>query len=659
MNFEAILALHQAGQLQEAEAGYRALIAQNTPIVSAYSNLAAICIKTQRVDEAIRLLQETVRRDPDFAQAFYNLGLALQNQGRNGEALAAYERAIALEPGLIDAHANLGICLGALARYDEAIAKLQQVVTSAPTHYEAWTNLGRVLSIVGRAGDSIAAHRRAIKLKPNDPRGHSNLAAAFYDANLLAEATAANEAAIAVDPAHYVGHLNLGNIAKDRGQPAEAVARYERAIALEPTKTEAHANLLYGLSLTQHLPWADYFAASKRYEDVLRADIDDAPARPPARPIEANRKLRVGFMSAEIGNHAVAFFLESYLRHHDRDKIHVSLYPTMWRSEARRATLLGLADHWRSLVGLDDDAAAQVVRDDGVDILIDTTAHMMGGRMGVVMRRPAPVQVHYIGFHGSPGLTGFDYFIGDDVVTPPSSDAQFVEKVWRLPRLWVGFSVPQDAPDPGERTPGAPITFGSFNTLAKVRAETLSAWAEVMHAVPGSRLLIKDRLCADDVSRNRVLAALAGHGIAADRVTMLRSVATWREHMSLYDQVDVALDAFPLNSGTTAFDALYMGVPLVTIRGTWMGGLMSAAILESLGHPEWIAADRAGFVRIAAGLAADADARAGIKKTLRADVLRSPMVDARSLAAALDTAFLQMAGTHNASLATVGPSASF
>ncbi len=655
MKFEAILALHRAGQLKEAEAGYRALIAQNTPIVSAFSNLAAICIKTDRVAEAITLLKETVRRDPEFAQAFYNLGLALQKQSRNAEALEAYGRAIALEPGLIDAHANLGICLGALARYDDSIAKLKQVLAAAPTHFEAWTNLGRVLSIVGKPQESVAAHRRAIKIKPDDPRGHSNLAAALYDANLLSDAQAENEAAIALDPAHYVGHLNCGNIAKDRGRPAEAVARYERAIALEPTKTESHANLLYTLSLTQHLPWADYFAASKRYEDSLRADIRGAV--PPARPIDMTRKLRVGFMSAEIGNHAVAFFLESYLRSHDRDKIHVSLYPTMWRAEARRDVLLGLADQWRSLVGLDDDAAAQIVRDDAIDILIDTTAHMMGGRMGVIMRRPAPVQVHYIGFHGSPGLTGFDYFIGDDVVTPPACDAQFVEKVWRLPRLWVGFNVPEDAPDPGERTPGAPITFGSFNTLAKVREETLSAWAEVMHAVPGSRLLIKDRLCADDVSRNRVLDTLAHNGIAADRITLLRSVATWREHMSLYDQVDVALDAFPLNSGTTAFDALYMGVPLVTIRGTWMGGLMSAAILQALGHPEWIAADRAGFVRIATGLAADADARAGIKKTLRADVVRSPMVDTRGLSVALDEAFLQMADRNNASLARVGPSA--
>jgi predicted O-linked N-acetylglucosamine transferase (SPINDLY family) len=355
------------------------------------------------------------------------------------------------------------------------------------------------------------------------------------------------------------------------------------------------------------------------------------------------RKLRIGIASAELGQHAVAEFLEPILEKIDRSRFHIALYPTAARSDARSSRFRELADRFTPVAGIPGKAAADLIRNDKVDILVDTTGYMNGYRLDIFAHRAAPVQCHYIGYHGTIGLTEMDWFIADEVLLPAECDSHFREAIWRLPRLWMCYrgdtSLPETqwTPDPRGR-----IWLGSFNNLAKVRQETLDLWSRVMQAIPQSMLLLKDRRSSNDSVKQRIRKELSVNGIDDDRVVFLDRVDSWNAHMQLYDKLDIALDTIPLNSGTTAFDALWMGVPLVAIEGNWIGGRGASTILRSLGKEDWVARSEDEYVEICAALAGDVEGRRSLRRAQRSLMANSPLCDANGLTRELEGAFESM-----------------
>lgn len=636
--------LNQRGAYEEALAPLQRARELDPLFPEVLLNLATCQGERGELEEAEGLLREAVTQRPGYADAWFTLGNVLHHRGRSQEAVEAYDRCLQLNPRHATALTNRGVKLGELGRHAEAETSHRASLQLQPGNASGWYNLGNALHKLQRNEEALEAFARALELDSSFYRAEANRAVALQDMGRLDEAEAAYRRSIALHEPFPDHHYNLGVLLKERGVFEEAARCYRRAIELKPDFATALSNLVYLLSFSQIETPEATLAATRNWVRVFCQ-----PTLPPfeQRPIRLDRPLRLGVISAELGAHAVAYFLRSYLAHHDPALTRVHLYGTVDRPEPQHAEVLALAEAYTSLVGVDDAAARARILADEIDILIDTTSHMRGNRLPLLAQRCAPVQCHWIGFHGSTGVPAIDWFIGDHDVTPPEHAHHFSEGIWRLPRLWVCYQPPVGAPQPEARPLDGEIRFGSFNNLLKVGPASLDLFARVLKAVPNSVLVLKDVRCNDAFMRGRIEQTLQAAGIAAERLQLVERVADWNAHMNLYNTIDIALDTTPLNSGTTGFDALFMGTPLVALRGDWIGGRLTSAMLSALGRPQWIADEPDQFVEIARSLAADPAGLRQLRAELRDQVLRSPLCNGGQMANVFDAELRRMAAHHN------------
>jgi predicted O-linked N-acetylglucosamine transferase (SPINDLY family) len=532
--------------------------------------------------------------------------------------------------------------------YDDGIALLLRAIELKPHFVQAHVNLGLALYRRGNLDDAAASYRRAIEIDPGFALAFFNLGAALKDKGALGDAIEAFQRALTLQPTLHAAWYNLGSAFQAQGRLPEAVEALWRAIALRPDNHKAYSSLIFTMLARQTGLPSDVIDVAKKYDEI----VSNLPEMHeiPARRISTDKKISVGILTADLGEHAVSYFLESYLRHYDRDAFEVILYPTLRQSGARFEEQLACADRYRLLHGIDDTQAHQLLLADRLDILIETSGHTRHERLALVARRCAPIQCHYIGSFGTTGVRTVDYFIGDEEVTPPEFDSHYCERVYRLPRSWFAYT-PRPVSAPAAQTHRREVVLGCFNSLAKVSSKTLRIWAEALAALPAARLFLKDRLCADDYTRTRILRELSAGGINPSRVTFAPYVSNWAEHMMLYNEMDIALDTTPLSSATTVVEATYMGTPVVAMRGDWMGGRMSSSILKSLGRSEWVAETPKEYVRIVQSLASDKARLLSYKSTLRQEMMRSEVCNGKGLSTALEDAFKAMIASHNAALA--------
>jgi protein O-GlcNAc transferase len=637
---EALLALYNEQRYAEAESRTRALLKHNPESGFGWKLLGVLLYMLGK--DPLPALQKTAQLLPGDAEAHSNLGNALNELGRYDEAAASCRRALKLVPDFAEAHSNLGNALKGLGELAAAAASYRSAVKHKPDFAIAYSNLGNVLKELGQFEEAVSICRRAVELNPDFADAHVNLGNALKEFGQLEKAVASYRRAVELKPDFAIVHNNLGLALHALGQPDAALASYCRALEIKPDYAEAYSNMLYMHAFTRDIPPEEECRLAANWEEIALNENERIAARERSfdHAPRAGRKLKLGVVSAELGQHPVAEFLQPILEHLERSRFHVTLYPTAARTESRAAKIRELADEYISLVGLSDDKAADLSRSGQIDILVDTTAHMRDSRMGIFARRAAPVQCHYIGYHGTTGLTEMDWYISDEVLLPVAYDAHFRERIWRLPRLRLAYKGDPELPESRwTPSPDGTIWLGSFNNLTKVREEALGLWAKVMKAIPESRLLLKDRLAEDAAVRERIRTELGRHSIADERVEFVARVPDWRSHMVLYDRLDIALDAIPLNSETTAFDALWMGVPLVALEGNWVGGRMASTILKALGKLEWIARDEDEYVRIVAALANDVQGRKSLRAMQRSLLANSSLCDAEGLTRVLEDAF--------------------
>ncbi len=567
-----------------------------------------------KLDLAKTIYQDLLRRNPEDSHALHYLGLIALQQERYPEAVRLIESAVRINRRVPAFHCNLGNAYKGTGQADAAIAAFGEALRLDPRFQAAYSNLGNILLDQGRLEEAADCFNKALALRPDFAEAHSN----------------------------------LGNVLRDQGKLDAAAESYRRALSLKPDFAQAYSNLLYLHAFTRDIPPEAERELAANWENAMLSESERAAAHSRALAFDshlprAGRKLKLGIVSAELGQHAVSEFLEPILEQLDRDRIHVTLYPTATRPEDRAGRIIKLADETRSMVGVADPDAVRLIMADQIDILIDTTGHMRSCRLGIFARRAAPVQCHYIGYHGTTGLSEMDWFIADGMLLPAAYGTHFRENIWRLPRLRLAYKGDRSLPASNwQPHPDGTVWLGSFNNLTKVREETLGLWARVMNAVPGSKLLLKDSRAKDASVRERITSTLAMHGVAAERVEFAMRTPDWSSHMAVYDRLDIALDAVPLNSETTAFDALWMGVPLVALEGNWYGGRMTSAILKAFGKPEWVARDPDQYVAIVSGLAMDVAGRRILRASQRTLMANSPLCDAKGLARALEDSFEAM-----------------
>jgi len=642
------LALRNLGQPKDAAESYRRALEIKPDMAEAHTNLGLALRDLGQFEKAQSSCRMALESNPGYAEAHNNLGIVLYDQSLYKEALASYRRALELKPDLVEAHNNLGNTLKDTGQLDAALASYRRALELKPDYVEAHNNLGSTLLSLGKVADAAACFRRALEINPLFASAHNNLGSALKDTGQLDKALVSYRRALEIKPDFAEAHASLGGVLQDMGNLDAAVTCYRRSLEIRPDYSDAYSNLLFLYSYHALLDPAQYriFAQGWEHACLPEPDRNAAHNRTFSRTSLVSRKLKVGYVSGDYRQHAVSYFIEQLFAHHDRSRIELYAYSTQNIRDAVTLRLQALVDHWIDLAELSDDAARTRIENDGIDVLIDLSGHTQHNRMGVFASRAAPVQAHYLGYFASTGLTGMDYWIGDDILTPAETDSHFSERIWRLPRVWVCYDGKSDAPPTSwQPDPDGVVWVGSFNNLGKLTPETLALWAKVLHALPEGKLLLKTKELADSGNRQRILDVMSVHGIAPDRIELQdgRTTTDWNAHMSYYDRLDIALDPVGgLAGGTTTCDALWMGVPVITREGDRMASRMTATMLNAIGHPEWMARNDDEYIGKVVALARDTEQRRTLRPGQRNRMASSLLCDASNLAVSLENSYMEM-----------------
>lgn len=620
------------GDLEDAAASFLRATELKPHDARAHEGRGEALRRMGRPDEAIACYRRAIELRPDLAAASNNLGVALAAVGRHEEALDCYRRALDLRPDYAAAQYNLGIAWGALGNLEEAIACYRRAIERQPDLAQAHNNLGNALRGLGRADEAEACYRRALELEPDHAEALVNLGNASRDRGEPTEAIDHFRRAIGLRPQYAEAHNNVGNAFRDRGELDEALACYRRALDLQPDYAVAHSNLLYALHYCPGITPEALAQAHAQYglgHEPPR--LDTLADREPTRM--AGGRLRVGFVSPDLGRHPVGYFLVRVLEHLDRQQFETICYSDRLVNDDLTFRLVGASTGWLAVSGMNHQRLAEQIRADRIDILFDLAGHTANNRLPVFMRRPAPVQITWIGYEGTTGLETMDYLIADQVMVPPGSERHHRERVLRMPGSYLCYDPPADAPAvrPPPLLKNGFATFGSFNNPAKITPEVVAAWARVLRAVPNSRLILKYRGMGDSGVRARYLDLFAAHGIEDGRLDLL-PWSTYAEYLEAYQLVDVALDPFPFSGSTITCEALWMGVPVITCPGETFASRHALGHLTTLGLTETIAGDLDDYVKKAVSLAGDPLWLASSRSSSRARMAASPLCDGKRFA---------------------------
>lgn len=654
-DLSSALAIHKAGRLTDADALYRRILESTPGHPEALRLRGVIACQEGRFPEAVQLLEAAIERSGQNAAYHSNLGVALKGVGRTEDALLALRRAEQLSPDDSDIRFNVACLLQELGRSDEAIFAYEAVLKEEPDHADALSNIGLLLVEAGRPELALPLLQHAVAKCPTLLAARINLGLALHELERPEEAASCFREAIAAEPMRADLHFHLGNTLHANRQYEEAIACVERAIALKPDYAEAYHNLGNG--------WreiGDTTAAIQQYRQALRLQPDHVGARrnllstllyqPDVRPgerfaehlefsrrypapagvhsaaAEPERPLRVGYISSDIRQHPVARNLEPLFANRPPGGVFNAIYAQVRRPDEVTASFRAKADLWRSIIGLSDEAVVEQIRADRIDILVHLAGRFDRNRPSIAAGLAAPIQ---ISFH-DPATSGFpaiDYLIADRFMVPRSGSERLVERVLRLPSFYTHAPLP-DAPDPGSLPAGeaGPVTFVSFNHPAKLNPHVLRVWGDILRSVPGSRLMLRHRYRFASVTlQERVLSGLAAAGVGRDRVLFRSGDSSRWDHLSLYCQTDIALDPWPFTGSTTTFEALWMGVPVVTFADSTMVGRWSGSMLHALGLDDLIAASEEEYVEIARRLATNRVRLAELRRSLRPLLADSPL----------------------------------
>ena len=593
-----------------------------------YVNLSAVLEAQNRLDEAAAALEAAIRFRPDYAEAYHNLGVVLKKLDRIHDAISAYRRALAIKPEYSAALNNLANILSASGDSAEAVDLLQRAVANDPRSPHALCNLGGMLHESGRTNEAIAILQQAIALDPKFAGAYLNLGHALAKAERLDEAAAALRRAIDIQPNFTEAHGSLGLTLHRLGELDAAIAAVRMSLKLNPNQPQVHSNLILLLHYHPRVGPSAILAEQKEWAKLHA---------PPARNAHGNdpdpaRRIRLGYVSGDLCNHVMAQNLLPMFQAHDHGAFEVFLYCNNARDAATPA-IEACADHWRSISHVDDAPAAELIRADRIDVLVDLSQHTGRNRLPLLAHRPAPVQIAFGAYPGGVGMEAMNYRISDPHLDPPENRAHYVEETLYLPDSFWLYSTADPEPvgePPAERN--GSVTFGCLNNFCKINDEVWKLWTTILARVPDSRLVL---LGGDESQRRQARTALN-----SDRVDLLPRRPR-RQYLREFHRFDVGLDTFPYNGHISSLDALWMGIPVVTLAGERAVSRGGLSLLKNLDLAEFAASDPEQYVQIAMNLAGDLPRLAELRRTLRQRLLDSPLTDAKRFAANIESLYRQ------------------
>jgi predicted O-linked N-acetylglucosamine transferase (SPINDLY family) len=675
--FHCVLAesFRAQGNHRDAVASYRQALRLNAEYVDAHNNLGAILQAEGDLLAASACFRRAIELAPGYAAARHNLGCVLQQQGKWAPAEECFAAALRIQPDYFDARLALGSVLQAQGKEAEAELHFAALERAYPNSPQVACARGAGYHSAGNLDAAIAYYSRAGELDPNAANVYYNLGSALQEANRDLEAIEAYQQATRLNPRlaaawsnlgnAYLGlvrpdealdairtsleleprsHLALGNLATAlqlQGDMDGAIAAFRQAIACNPGDANNHSNLVYTLNFhpgydaparfAEHLAWG-----------AQHADALTALAPPHTNKRDPERRLRVGYVSAHFREHAVAFFSEPLLAAHGHEQFEIVCYSDVPVPDATTERFRACADLWRDTARLSHEQLAQQVRDDQIDVLVDLAGHIGGNRLPMFARKPAPVQVSYLGYQNTTGMRAMDYRLTDAHADPPGiTDRWYTERLYRLPDSFFCFAPPEPAPPLGELACAREgmITFASLNHIPKLTAAAVRLWARILARVPASRLVLL--AYSPGVLERNVRAVLAEEGVDPGRVDV-RNKRPRFDYLKMHDEIDIALDTFPFNGHTTVCDALWMGVPSIMLEGDSYASRFGGSTLLGIGLGDLIARSPDEYVTLAVNLATDRERLTELRRTLRERMRQSSLVDAPRFAAQVETAYRDM-----------------
>jgi protein O-GlcNAc transferase len=659
-------ALCHLGRWPEAEACGRKAVSLQPGLAAAHLNLGHALKGQQRVDDALRSYRQALVLSPGLAEAHVALGLALKDMGDRVAAVTSLRKAVSLRPTHAPSHDQLGVVLHGLGEFDEALTHLERAMALQPASAAAHFHAANVLSDLGRHEEATARLRTAVQLQPEQAELQVNLGAALLAANHPDEAVAVLRETVARQPALAVAQGNLGNALLAQGHYLQAQVHLEQAVSLSPDETLPHSNLAHllksvgqiegaieqagqALSLDPRQPalhsawlflqnyqhrsdaqWQTARDEAQRFGQLVQQDARPlAVGWPPASPDQC---LRVGLISGDLRQHPVGYFLESLLQamaQNHAGRIEVVLYANHGQVDALSNRLQSLCKQWRRVDTMDDALLAGCIRSDGIHVLIDLAGHTVHNRLPVLAWRPAPLQLSWLGYAGTTGLAAVDAYVADPWLVPQGCETEFLERVVRLPETFLCFTPPPYDLVPASRTgsPSNGLRLGCFNQLAKINDPLINTWVRILQALPASTLSLQAAAFRDAGVVAQWTARFEAAGLDAARLS-LKPAQSREVYLASYREIDFALDPFPYPGGTTTAEALWMGVPVLTLAGDCALARQGSSILNNLGLADAVARDTDDYVARAVRWGRDPDALWALKSGLRERLLASPLCNA-------------------------------
>lgn len=666
-----LVALYSAGRYAEAQDLARAMSEQFPSHPFAWKVLGALSMQSGRCAEALVCMQRAVSLAPEDAEAHNNLGIVQKSYGQNEDAVVSYQRALMAKPDYVDALINLSTAqadLGQLSdamdscrraleikpdsvealsnlgnaqvmagHFQDALASCRQALALNSDFVQAHINLGNALKSLGNTKDAIAHYQRALEIKSDYVDAYVNLGTALADLGETDEAIAAFNQGLKIQPDNTDALVAAGNALMDLGHLDDAIKHYRRALELKPKFIKAHSNMLFCLNYHPDQTAEAIYAEYDRW-DQLHASHLCGPLLHTGH-LELNRKLKIGYVSPDFRRHSASQFIELLLSRHDANNFEIFAYAQVWVEDEITSKFKTYVNHWQNTVGMSDESLAQKIRQDKIDILVDLAGHTAGNRLLVFARKPAPIQVSWLGYGYTTGLKAIDYYLADKHFAPVGSEKLFSEKLLRLPvvsayRPQVGMGEVGSLPALGTKI----ITFGSLTRSVRINNRVIHVWAEILNRLANSRLVINSANYRSESMQRGLREKFEAHGIAPHRLIVGYESPPW----DVLRQIDICLDCFPHNSGTTLYESLYMGVPFVSLAGRPSVGRIGSALLHAVGHPEWIAATEADYVERAVKLAMNLHTLAEIRNKLRREVEVSALMNEAAFVQSIERSFRDM-----------------
>ncbi|MDO9366608.1 MAG: tetratricopeptide repeat protein [Methylotenera sp.] len=633
------------GHFHEAITCYKNALKLNPEHTDACNNLGVVLKELGDIEDAENCYRTAIAINSEYVPAYNNLGILLKDMGRTSEAELCYMKALNVDPLRAITHSNLAVLLRELGRYADSEMCCRNALKITPNYVDAYNNLGLALDSQGRFDEAVTAFEQALKFDLNNISVLSNFSVTLNTLGQLTRAEVYLKKALTIAPQFINAHINLcvNYLAQGRVQEAEEICI--KTLQIQPDNVDAQSNLLFSMNYSSRYSPVACLDKARAYGATV-VDKVEAPFTAWQHNLNPTR-LRIGLVSGDLRQHVVAYFLENFLQHVDSSIIELIAYSTTHQEDVVTARLKPHFSGWKSLVGLSDQAAAELIHEDSLHILLDLSGHGSGNRLPIFAWKPAPIQVSWLGYFATTGLAAMDYFIADAVGVPESNQYQFVEKIKYLPDTRLCFTVP-DADVAVSELPALTnqfITFGSFQNMAKVSDDVLDLWAEILLAVPNSKLRWQYKSFGDATVVEDLTQRLAKREIESNRFDLLGAV-TREAYLAAHQEVDVILDTFPFNGGTTTCEALWMGVPTLTLAGNSLIARQGASLLTAVGLADWVAESKLEFLSKAKSFCSDFGQLAMLRTKLRTQAMASPLFDGQRFAKKMEQVLWDMWSEH-------------